>query len=257
MTPQKNQSHCTVHTHITLSNSRIWIRIYTTTPENLQHGFITLVWWATKNYRQYISWIPDPPLQVLTPLFQEPHAHEKVGHHPQEVWNVWHPHMRIMHVRQFYSQTMTWTLQRDPTQALPNNLPWIDSLYGPASITKFRDGITDECHPHYQKISVCQSVCGSLLKIQLHASPSDRFIWRDRWRKIFIWKDGSRTGNHHQAITCSQWHDGNNIFRANVWFQDCQERANPQLTTYSGVDDRHTNGLAERRIRHIQDNYTT
>ena len=42
--------------------------------------------------------------------------------------------------------------------------------------------------------------------------------------------------------------------RENAWFQECQERANPQLTTYAGVDAHHTNGLAEIRRRYIQEN---
>ena len=57
------------------------------------------------------------------------------------------------------------------------------------------------------------------------------------------------------GIIINQYHTDNGILRANCWVQDCQERANPQITTYDGVDDHHTNGLGERRIRDIQDKF--
>ena len=56
------------------------------------------------------------------------------------------------------------------------------------------------------------------------------------------------------GIIIEQYHAYNGIFRANSWVQHCQEHANQHLTTYTRVDDHHTNGLAERRIRDIQDN---
>ena len=56
------------------------------------------------------------------------------------------------------------------------------------------------------------------------------------------------------GIIIKQYHADNGIFRANAWAQDCQERANPQLTTYAGLNAHHTNGLAESRTRNIQEN---
>ena len=56
------------------------------------------------------------------------------------------------------------------------------------------------------------------------------------------------------GIIIKKYHSDNGIFRANTWVQYCQEHANPQLTTYGRVDDHHTNGLAERCNRDIQDN---
>ena len=56
------------------------------------------------------------------------------------------------------------------------------------------------------------------------------------------------------GIIINQYHADNGIFRSNAWVQEFQEHANPQLTTYSGLDAHHTNGLSEIRIRDIQDN---
>ena len=152
MKPQRNQSHWIVHTHITLSILRRWSGRCTTTTVNLKHGLITSVWGATKHYRRYCIWIPAPPLQVWTPLFQATQTHGKVGHHPQEIRKVWHPNMCGMHVCQVYSQTMAWELQKDTTQSSTSRQPWADSLSGPASITNSRAIGIDDCNPHYQKI---------------------------------------------------------------------------------------------------------
>ena len=56
------------------------------------------------------------------------------------------------------------------------------------------------------------------------------------------------------GIIVKQYYADNGIFRENAWVLYCQERANTHLKTYSGVDACHINGLAERRIRDIQDN---
>ena len=55
-------------------------------------------------------------------------------------------------------------------------------------------------------------------------------------------------------IIIEQYHADNGIFRANAWVQDCQERSNTHITTYYGLGAHHNNGLAERRVRYIQDN---
>ena len=56
------------------------------------------------------------------------------------------------------------------------------------------------------------------------------------------------------GIIIKKYHDDNGIFIENAWVQYCQERANPQLTTYAEVDYHHTNGLSEKRIRDNQEN---
>ena len=55
-------------------------------------------------------------------------------------------------------------------------------------------------------------------------------------------------------IIIKQYHSDNEILRANDWVQDCQERTNTKLTTYTRVDAHHINGLSERIIGDIQDN---
>ena len=167
------QRHVVLHTHLTLSRSRKWSRICTTTPVNLQHELSTLFWVATKHYRKYISWITAPPLEVWTPQFKAPRAHVKVGHHHQEFCKVWHPHMCSMHLRQVYLQTMAWALQKDPTQVSPNHQPGAESLCRPYSIPNSKASGKYYWHPQYQKIWVCHSGCVSLLHIHLHTPSSD------------------------------------------------------------------------------------
>ena len=47
------------------------------------------------------------------------------------------------------------------------------------------------------------------------------------------------------------YHADNGIFRANKWVDEC--RRHQQTLTFAGVNAHHSNGLAERRIRSLQD----
>ena len=67
-------------------------------------------------------------------------------------------------------------------------------------------------------------------------------------------KHGFEIISASHGIIIKQYHAENDIFRANAWVQDCQERANQQLTNNSGADAHHTTGLAEGFIRDIHDN---
>jgi hypothetical protein len=53
------------------------------------------------------------------------------------------------------------------------------------------------------------------------------------------------------GINIQSYHADNGIFRANKWVQHCQ--TNGQTITYAGVNAHHQNGIAERRIRELQD----
>jgi len=53
------------------------------------------------------------------------------------------------------------------------------------------------------------------------------------------------------GVKVSAYHADNGIFRANKWVDEC--RANRQTLTFAGVNAHHSNGLAERRIRSLQD----
>ena len=61
--------------------------------------------------------------------------------------------------------------------------------------------------------------------------------------------------SHHVQIL--NYHADNGIFRANDWIKYFQSEPNPQGMSFSGVDDHHTNGISERRIRYIQDSGRT
>jgi hypothetical protein len=52
-------------------------------------------------------------------------------------------------------------------------------------------------------------------------------------------------------VTIRAYHADNGIFRANKWMQDCEN--NKQRITFTGVHAHHTNGMAEKRIRDLQD----
>ena len=53
------------------------------------------------------------------------------------------------------------------------------------------------------------------------------------------------------GIKVSNYHADNGIFRENSWMRQCAKQG--QGLTFSGVNAHHTNGLAERRIRTLQD----
>jgi hypothetical protein len=53
------------------------------------------------------------------------------------------------------------------------------------------------------------------------------------------------------GVNVLNYHADNGIFRANKWIDEC--RLNGQGLTFAGVNAHHSNGLAERRIRSLQD----
>ena len=56
--------------------------------------------------------------------------------------------------------------------------------------------------------------------------------------------------NQH-GVKVTAYHADNGIFRANKWVDEC--RRHQQTLTFAGVNAHHSNGLAERRIRSLQD----
>jgi len=57
--------------------------------------------------------------------------------------------------------------------------------------------------------------------------------------------------SRQHGVSIRAYHADNGIFRAHKWEDDC--RANQQALTFAGVNAHHSNGLAERRIRSLQD----
>ena len=53
------------------------------------------------------------------------------------------------------------------------------------------------------------------------------------------------------GVSIRAYHADNGVFRANKWIDDC--RKSEQGLTFAGVNAHHSNGLAERRIRSLQD----
>ena len=54
-----------------------------------------------------------------------------------------------------------------------------------------------------------------------------------------------------QGIKIQAYHADNGIFRANAWVKQCQEQG--QSLSFAGVNAHHQNGIAERRIKELQD----
>jgi Integrase core domain. len=54
-----------------------------------------------------------------------------------------------------------------------------------------------------------------------------------------------------RGVTIRAYHADNGIFRANKWLQDCESKK--QRITFTGVHAHHTNGMAEKQIRDLQD----
>ena len=54
-----------------------------------------------------------------------------------------------------------------------------------------------------------------------------------------------------RRLTIRAYHADNSILRANKWVADCVRKGQP--LTFVGVNAHHQNGLAERRIREIQE----
>ena len=57
------------------------------------------------------------------------------------------------------------------------------------------------------------------------------------------------------SITVQAYHADNGIFRANLWRQACSSSG--QALSFAGVNAHHQNGIAERRIRTLQDSTRT
>ena len=55
----------------------------------------------------------------------------------------------------------------------------------------------------------------------------------------------------NSGITIKGYHADNGIFRANAWVNDCNVKS--QRLTFAGVNAHHQNGIAERRIRTLQE----
>ena len=54
-----------------------------------------------------------------------------------------------------------------------------------------------------------------------------------------------------QGVAIKSYHADNGIFKANGWVDNCKQKQ--QSITFAGVNTHHQNGIAERRIRLIQD----
>ena len=66
--------------------------------------------------------------------------------------------------------------------------------------------------------------------------------------------EGKKAFEQHMkqmGVEVSAYHADNGIFRANKWLEEC--RASKQTLTFAGVNAHYSNGMAERRIRSLQE----
>jgi hypothetical protein len=54
-----------------------------------------------------------------------------------------------------------------------------------------------------------------------------------------------------KGVMINQYHADNDIFKANKWMSACAIKV--QALTFAGVGAHHSNGMAERRIKEVQD----
>lgn len=55
----------------------------------------------------------------------------------------------------------------------------------------------------------------------------------------------------NRGVIVKAYHADNGIFKANDWVKECHRKGQP--LTFAGVNAHHQNGLAERRIRELQE----
>ncbi|GFH52929.1 hypothetical protein CTEN210_09405 [Chaetoceros tenuissimus] len=61
--------------------------------------------------------------------------------------------------------------------------------------------------------------------------------------------------SEHRGVKIQAYHADNGVFRANKWIEACHKKS--QKLTFAGVNAHHSNGLAEKRIRDLQDHART
>ena len=80
------------------------------------------------------------------------------------------------------------------------------------------------------------------------------FIWIQKSTGADETLEGKRAFEEHahsSGVKIQHYHADNGVFKARAWVEDCQLKH--QRTTYAGVGAHHQNGMAERRIRVLQD----
>ena len=80
------------------------------------------------------------------------------------------------------------------------------------------------------------------------------FVWVQKSTGVDETLEGKRAFEEHarnSGIKIQHYHADNGVFKARAWVEDCHKKH--QRTTYAGVGAHHQNGMAERRIRVLQD----
>ena len=80
------------------------------------------------------------------------------------------------------------------------------------------------------------------------------FVWIQRSTGVEETLEGKRAFEEHagnSGVKIHHYHADNGIFKARAWMEDCHRHR--QRITYAGVGAHHQNGMAERRIRVLQD----
>ena len=69
--------------------------------------------------------------------------------------------------------------------------------------------------------------------------------------ETLVAKDAFERYAKDNGVTVKAYHADNGIFKAHAWVNNCTQKQ--QRLTFAGVNAHHQNGIAERRIRELQE----
>lgn len=124
----------------------------------------------------------------------------------------------------------------------PGEVVSVDQLVSPSPglIAQMTGRLTTQRYK-YATVYVDQATRWGFIHLQKTASANETI----EGKRLFE-QEALQRGIHIRG-----YHADNGVFRAHKWQQHCQERK--QTLTFAGVNAHHTNGMAEKRIRDLQD----
>ena len=141
-----------------------------------------------------------------------------------------------------------WRYQTVKNREVPNNptkpghLVSVDQLVSPTpGLIAQMTGILTTKRYKYATVYVDQVVKLSFTYLQKTATAEETSEGKEAFERYAL----------DRGVTNQAYHADNGIFRANKWVADCVRKGQP--LTFAGVNAHHQNGLAERRIREIQE----
>jgi hypothetical protein len=129
-----------------------------------------------------------------------------------------------------------------PKPSIPGECVSVDILTSPTPgfIAQLTGSLTSRRY-HHAAVYVDQATGYGFIHLQKSVSEEETLVGKQAFE------------NHCKRynIEIQAYHADNDIFAANAWKQSCLEKGQP--LTFAGVGAHHQNGIAERRIRLLQD----